>query len=78
MLNTTHDVHIAQLVKPEVVNDVCRHKKVPFRQLFVDFVSRHVQSVQDPLFYEALVPGGLHWNQNGKIRDHELVPSNPR
>lgn len=59
---TAHDVYVTQLVKPEIVNSVCRHQEVPFRQLFVDFVGRHVQPVEDPLFYDALLSGGLGWD----------------
>jgi len=62
--NTTHDVYIAQLVKPEVVNSVCRHQEVPLCQLFVDLVGRHVQLIEDPLFHKALVSRGLDWNLN--------------
>ena len=43
------------------MNGVCCHKEVPFRQLFVDLVGRHVQPIKDPIFHEALVSGGLDW-----------------
>jgi hypothetical protein len=74
--NTTHDVYIAQLVKPEVVHSVCRQKEVPFGQLFVDLVSRRVQPIEDPLFHKALISGGLDWNQNcGELYSNDFVPS---
>jgi hypothetical protein len=70
--NTTHDVYITQLVKPKIVNSICRHKEVPFRQLFVDLVSRHVQPIEDPLLHKALVSGGLvlglEWRGNMQQR----------
>lgn len=60
--NTTHNIYVAQLIKPEVVNNGCRHKEVPFRQLLVNLVGCHVQPIKDPLFHKALFSGGLYWN----------------
>ena len=57
--NTTHDIHVTQLVKPEIVHSARCQQEVPLGQLLVDLVNRRIHSIEDPLFHEALVSGGL-------------------
>ena len=50
----THNVDIAELVEPEVVQDVRGRHEIADLELLVDLGSRGVELVEDPFFYEAL------------------------
>ena len=55
----THNVHITELVQPEVVHGVRRVHEVALRKLLVDLFGSEVHLLQNPLLDEALVARGL-------------------
>ena len=73
VLNVTHDVDVAQFVKPEVIRRIGGIHEIAVNQGLVDFNSSHVEFVEDPFLDDALVScrlGNSLWDERFVELEH--------
>ena len=55
----THDIHVAELVQPEIVRRVSGQHEIPLSQVSVDLSSGSVELVQNPFLHQSFISSRL-------------------
>ncbi len=55
----THDIHVAELVQPEIVGRVSGKHEIPLSQVSIDLSSGSVELVQNPFLRQSFISSRL-------------------
>lgn len=73
----THQVHIAQLIEPEVIDGCCGCRKVILSEPPVDLIHSKCAATQDPTVNDSLFASCL-WVLSEKERDRARADTTPQ